>query len=124
MRRTPRFPLIAAVVFWTLTVTTQASPPPPSRGAEILAGCGVRGGLVVHLGCGQGKLTADLATGESYLVHGLDTRAANVRQAREYIRTKGLGTRASADTFAADESDDETLGVEDELAQLKRKLKN
>ena len=39
---------------------------------------GVRGGLVVHLGCGDGRLTAALAKGDEYLVHGLDTDVARV----------------------------------------------
>jgi trans-aconitate methyltransferase len=37
---------------------------------------------VVHLGCGDGTLTAQLAGGEQFVVHGLDTDAANVAAAR------------------------------------------
>ncbi len=57
---------------------------------EILAATGVRGGLVVHLGCGDGKLTAALRANESYLVHGLDTDPENVSAAREHVRSVGL----------------------------------
>ena len=39
-----------------------------------------RGGLVVHLGCGDGKLTAALRTGDAYLVHGLDVDPAEFRK--------------------------------------------
>jgi outer membrane protein assembly factor BamB len=49
----------------------------------------VKGGLIVHLGCGDGKLTARLRASESYLVHGLDTDAKNVRSARENILKSG-----------------------------------
>lgn len=58
--------------------------------AEILDAAGVRGGLVVHLGCGAGSLTAALRTNERYVVHGLDRSTANVDKAREAIAARGL----------------------------------
>ena len=42
---------------------------------QILEASGIQGGLVVHLGCGDGKLTAALRAGDSFLVHGLDADA-------------------------------------------------
>ena len=56
---------------------------------KILDATGTRGGLIVHIGCGDGKLTAALRANDSYLVHGLDTQAKNVRQARQHIRSLG-----------------------------------
>jgi len=47
---------------------------------------GVQGGLIVHLGCGDGRLTAELGPGEEFLVHGLDPDPANVAEARKNIR--------------------------------------
>jgi outer membrane protein assembly factor BamB len=70
-----------------------AGPVPPADAAQaqqILAATGVRGGLVVHLGCGDGKLTAALHAGDAYLVHGLSADAASVEKAREHIRSLGL----------------------------------
>lgn len=58
--------------------------------AQILSGAGVKGGLIVHAGCGDGKLTAALCAGAPYLVHGLDADAKNVDSAREHIRALGL----------------------------------
>ena len=58
--------------------------------ARVLKATGVKGGLIVHIGCGEGRLTAALRANESYLVHGLDTSADNVKRAREYIRSRGL----------------------------------
>ena len=55
----------------------------------ILDAAGVQGGLIVHLGCGDGKLTAALRASESYLVHGLDADAANLAKARDHIRKAG-----------------------------------
>jgi len=45
---------------------------------KILSETGVKGGLVVHLGCGDGKLTAALRANDSYLVQGLDADEGNV----------------------------------------------
>jgi len=56
---------------------------------EILRLTGVKGGLIVHLGCGDGKLTAALRLNSSYIVHGLDTNPYNVERARKHIRSLG-----------------------------------
>ena len=68
----------------------------------ILQATGVRGGLVVHFGCGDGKLTAALHAGDAYLVHGLDADAANVEKARAHIRSLGLYGPVSADQLTGD----------------------
>jgi len=57
---------------------------------EILSATGVRGGLIVHLGCGDGKLTAGLRAGDGCLVHGLDADRANVAKARAHVDSLGL----------------------------------
>jgi outer membrane protein assembly factor BamB/SAM-dependent methyltransferase len=71
---------------------------------QILSEAGVKGGLIVHLGCGSGRLTAALyrcAVGEddSLLVHGLDTDPLQVRTARKYIRSLGIYGPVSADLW-------------------------
>ena len=68
---------------------------------QIFDATGVRGGLVVHLGCGHGKLTAALGTDDRYLVHGLDTDAGNVKAAREHIRSLGLYGKVSVEHWSA-----------------------
>ncbi|MFO8012913.1 MAG: PQQ-binding-like beta-propeller repeat protein, partial [Phycisphaerae bacterium] len=65
----------------------------------ILEKTAVRGGLVVHVGCGDGKLTAALRASDSYLVHGLDTDAGAVAKARAYLRERGACGPVSADRF-------------------------
>jgi 2-polyprenyl-3-methyl-5-hydroxy-6-metoxy-1,4-benzoquinol methylase len=57
---------------------------------QILDASVVKGGLVVHIGCGDGKLTAALHANDSYLVHGLDADAKNIEEAREHIRSLGI----------------------------------
>ncbi|MHC4628039.1 MAG: class I SAM-dependent methyltransferase, partial [Planctomycetota bacterium] len=56
---------------------------------QILDATDLKGGLVVHIGCGDGKLTAALRAGDGYVVHGLDSDPANVAAAREHIRSLG-----------------------------------
>ena len=56
---------------------------------EILQATGIKGGLIVHLGCGDGKLTAALRINDSHIVHGLDTNPRNIEQARKHIRSVG-----------------------------------
>ena len=73
--------------------------PTPSA-ADILAATGVKGGLVVHLGCGDGKLTAALRANDSYTVHGLDTDAAAVAAARRTVRAAGLYGKVSIGRLA------------------------
>jgi len=55
------------------------------RAEHIIRASGVEGGLVVHVDCGDGKLTAALHASDSYLVHGLDTDAGQVAAARGHI---------------------------------------
>ncbi len=68
-----------------------------ARAARILADSGVQGGLVVHVGCGDGRLTAALRASDSYLVHGLDADPANVEQARQHLRQLGVYGPVSVD---------------------------
>jgi len=62
---------------------------------EIIEATGVKGGLVVHLGCGDGKLTAKLHRNDSYIVHGLDASSSNVSRARKYVQSLGIYGRVS-----------------------------
>jgi SAM-dependent methyltransferase len=62
---------------------------------KILRETGIQGGLIVHLGSGDGRLTAALCAGDAYLVHGLDREPRNVEAAREHIRALGLYGKVS-----------------------------
>jgi len=80
---------------------------------SIFAATGVKGGLVVHLGCGDGRLTAALAKDQGYVVHGLDTEPASVDKARKHIRSLGLYGKVSVETF-----DGENLPYSDNLVNV------
>ena len=62
----------------SLTVATVKAASPAEDAAAIFQATGITGGLIVHLGCGQGELTAALRTNSRYQVHGLDRNIANV----------------------------------------------
>ncbi len=66
---------------------------------RILESTDVQGGLVVHVGCGRGKLTAALDIAPQYIIHGLDTDEANVAAARRHIRSLGEYGRVSVARF-------------------------
>lgn len=83
--------LIVSIV---ICAAASFSLPPAGQAADgaedILAATGLKGGLVVHFGCGDGRLTADLKVGDRYLVHALDADADNVAKARDYLKAKGV----------------------------------
>ncbi len=80
---------------------------------DILDATGVKGGLVVHVGCGDGKLTAALRANDSYLVHGLDASEKNIEAARKHIRKLSLYGKVSVERF-----DGKTLPYADNLVNL------
>jgi len=80
---------------------------------QILNVTGVKGGLIVHLGCGDGKLTAALHAGEAYSVQGLDVDSSEVQTAREYLQSQGLYGCVSVDGYTG-----KTLPYVDNLANL------
>jgi len=77
-----------------LTVAGATAQPDAGR---ILDAAGVKAGLIVHVGCGDGELTVALRAGESYLVHGVDAEAGNVTKTRDRIARAGLHGKVSAD---------------------------
>jgi outer membrane protein assembly factor BamB len=56
----------------------------------------------VHIGCGDGLLTAAFCVDNGYLVHGLDTDRTNIANARRHIMSLGLYGKVSVDQFAGD----------------------
>jgi len=102
--------LASLSVLWTLSALGAS---PKERATRLLAESGVKGGLIVHLGCGDGRLTAALRASEGYLVQGLDTDPANVAKARRHIQSLGLYGPVSVDTF-----DGERLPYADNLVNL------
>jgi ubiquinone/menaquinone biosynthesis C-methylase UbiE len=95
------------MVFSILVCELCISPPALSQtvkhkptAKQILDVTDVKGGLVVHLGCGDGELTAALCANDSYLVHGLDVDAARINKARDHITKKGLYGKVSVERWS------------------------
>ncbi len=97
-----RLCLLVSLAFGSAPAAVQtcaAASPDRAAAKEILEATGVQGGLIVHLGCGDGNLTAALRASDSYLVHGLDTDAESVANARRHIRSLGVYGEVSVDRF-------------------------
>ncbi|MDP7286655.1 MAG: PQQ-binding-like beta-propeller repeat protein [Phycisphaerae bacterium] len=75
--------IAAIVIVWFGSIAGAAESKP-------LASSGVRGGLVVHLGCGGGETTAGLRGGDNFIVHGMDSDAGKIDAARKHIKSLGL----------------------------------
>ena len=63
--------------------------------AQLARSSGVKGGLIVHLGCGDGKDTAKLLLDDRYLVHGLVRTEAEAQEARKNVMGLGVYGKVS-----------------------------
>jgi hypothetical protein len=60
-----------------------------AKSSDLAKAAGVQGGLIVHVGCEDGKLTAALAVGGHAVVQGLSENAATVAAARQQVKSAG-----------------------------------
>jgi len=94
--------MLAFLLGGTPVLPTRAADSPSTvtqQAQAILQATGVNGGLVVHLGTGDGRLTAALHASDSFLVQGLDTDAARVQEARRHIQSLGLYGPVAVDRY-------------------------
>ncbi len=94
-----RFVTAALTLVLLAGLVTRAEAADPSA-RDILDAAGVKGGFIVHVGCGDGKLTAALRANDSYIVNGLDADAANVAKARAHIQSLGVYGKVTAEQWA------------------------
>jgi len=80
---------------------------------DLVSASGIKGGVVVHIGCDRGEDTVELYSGDEWLVYGLDTNAAAVAQAKRHIASKGIYGAVSAEVY-----DGENLPFGDNIANL------
>jgi outer membrane protein assembly factor BamB len=104
MMKRSRIMLLAALAVCSCAALLRAAEPadPKALVAEIIAGAGVPGGLCVHLGCGDGSLTAGLSAEGRFLVHGLDSDAAAIDAAVRLIRSRGIYGQVWAEVYAGE----------------------
>ena len=103
MKKKSRFLTIFACLLAVVSVSLAAGAQRTAQQRQarhILNATGVTGGLVVHVGCADGRLTAALHANDRYLVHGLDADADNIEKARGHIRSLGLYGKVSVELFA------------------------
>ncbi|MFC1497616.1 class I SAM-dependent methyltransferase, partial [Verrucomicrobiota bacterium] len=92
--RQSRF-LVALIIGFTALVSLASQ----ETAQDILGSTGVKGGLIVHLGCGDGELTAALRQSDAFIVQGLDSNKKNIPTARKNIANKGLYGPVSVEYF-------------------------
>ena len=80
---------------------------------KALEQSGFTGGLVVHLGCGDGKQTVELRANDSLLVHGLERDTPKVAEARANVMKAGLYGPVSIDRLVG-----KTLPYADNMVNL------
>ncbi len=84
-------------VLCSLVLASNVAADDADAARAILDATEVRGGLVVHVGCGEGRVTAALGAEEGYLVHGLDPDPTNVEAARRHVASLGLSGKVAVD---------------------------
>ncbi len=70
---------------------------PAALAKQILEATGIDGGLIVHVGCADGKLTAALRANPRCVVQGLDADPKNVEKARRHLQSLGIYGSAMID---------------------------
>jgi len=90
--------MLSAPILAILLTFASATPAAADTAEAIYDATGVRGGLVVHVGCGGGELTEALRPGPGYVVHGLDTDAEKIAAARRRLSKRGGYGPVSVDT--------------------------
>ena len=97
--RSRRLAVVAMGLAGAIALAAPLRAEPADESQKILSASGVKGGLVVHIGCGDGRLTTKLLVNDSYLVHGLDASAESIKKARKQIEDAGLYGPVAVDSF-------------------------
>lgn len=107
------FGLLAAALLLIDAPSATAAEAAEAVADQLLETAGFRGGLIVHVGCGDGKLTAAFGAQEGCLVLGLTRDSAKLEPARQRIFRAGLGGRVTIHPWSG-----ERLPLVDNLARL------
>jgi len=90
----------AVLLFLAVRLPAGEDKAPRALAEEIIAQSGIKGGLVVHAGCGDGSLTAELGESGPWVVHGLEKDRKLVASARGHIQALGRYGRVSAESWS------------------------
>ena len=83
-----------------LGTTVRADDDPIATARTLLELSKTTGGMIVHLGSGDGRLTAALAAGEGFTVQGLESDPTKVAAARKRLQTQGVYGQVSVEPFS------------------------
>lgn len=81
--------------------------------AGVVEDSGIKGGIIVLIGCKDGKSLAELLVNDRFLVHGLDVDATRIAEVRDSLRSDRLYGTVSAAVY-----DGEHLPYTDNLINL------
>jgi outer membrane protein assembly factor BamB len=90
-----RILLFAALAPLACIAASAASQTEELLAEKILDATNVSGGLIVQIGCHDGKLLAALGANDGCLVQGLDADPKNVERARTYLKSRGTYGRVT-----------------------------
>ena len=88
-----RLCFVATLSFATLSLRAD----PASEAKAILDTSGTKGGFIVELGIGDGKVTAALHANDGTVVHGLDKDEAKITGARDWMLKDGVYGQVSVE---------------------------
>jgi outer membrane protein assembly factor BamB len=81
--------------------------------SDVVKSSGIKGGIIVHLDCNDGKETAKLRINNNMTVQGLDTSRKDIDAARKYLAWQGLYGKVTANLF-----DGKKLPYADDLVNI------
>ena len=100
--KTPAMMILALALPLLGVANATGAEPSAARASEILDRCDVTGGLIVHVGCGDGRLAAALGAEKGRLVQGLAQTVDERDSARRLLGSRGLYGRATIDLMPKD----------------------
>ena len=91
--------IIVSILSSHLCLAAEQAEEISDRLVQLLKSSDFKGGLIVHVGCGDGRNTLTLLTSDNWLVQGLDPNPQDVQKARSLIQTAGLCGAVTFETW-------------------------
>ena len=91
--------IIVSILSSRLCLAVEQAEEISDRLVQLLKSSDFKGGLIVHVGCGDGRNTLALRTSDNWLVQGLDPNPQDVQKARSLIQAAGLCGAVTVDRW-------------------------
>ncbi len=95
-----RYLVVLSFCTFVLATLPLCAAEPQETADELLLESGIRGGLIVHVGCDDGRLTVALRATPSFVVVGLARDQQDVEAARRHVRSEALYGPVSIDRLS------------------------